>query len=130
MTKKKYAVWIEEDGRWAFGLKTEKSIELTDDEFTALFKGQELGKQIVKGEDGRPKLATANSDSTYIVNSERSWRDKELSRTDIEIYKVQDSDTNSTGTISQWREYRKALRAWPQHKDFPNKDSRPKAPDA
>jgi len=27
-----------------------------------------------------------------------------------------------------WREYRKALRSWPEHEDFPNKESRPVSP--
>jgi len=63
---------------------------------------------------------------------ERSWRDAELSRADIELYKIQDSDPKSMGSDSdaQWREYRKALRVWPEHKDFPNKKLRPVAPDA
>lgn len=61
---------------------------------------------------------------------ERYWRDSELIRSDIELYKVQDSDPKAVGTVAGWREYRKALRAWPEHKDFPNKEKRPVSPDA
>ena len=61
---------------------------------------------------------------------ERLWRDAELARADIELNKVQDSDPKAVGTVAGWREYRKALRAWPEHKDFPNKEKRPVPPDA
>lgn len=60
---------------------------------------------------------------------ERSWRNIELHRADIELYKVQDSDPKSKGSVSEWREYRKALRSWPENPNFPNKEFRPKAPD-
>lgn len=60
---------------------------------------------------------------------ERVWRDSELARSDIELYKVQDSDPKAKGIVPDWRNYRKALRAWPEHNDFPNKESRPIAPD-
>lgn len=61
---------------------------------------------------------------------ERVWRNIEINRADIELNKVQDSDPKAKGAVSQWREYRKALRAWPEHADFPNKEKRPVAPDA
>lgn len=60
---------------------------------------------------------------------ERKWRDCELRRADVELSKVQDSDPNAKGTVGDWREYRKQLRAWPSSKDFPNQAFRPKAPD-
>lgn len=61
---------------------------------------------------------------------ERLWRDSELARADIELYKVQDSDPKAKGSVSEWREYRKALRAYPESEVFPNQESRPVAPDA
>lgn len=71
------------------------------------------------------------SDSTAEVEfQERLWRDSELDRADIELYKVQDSDPKAKGSVSEWREYRKALRAYPESEGFPNKESRPVAPDA
>lgn len=66
---------------------------------------------------------------TQLVFSERLWRDCELVRCDFEVYKVQDSDPNAQGSVGGWREYRKALRAWPEHQDFPKTEFRPKAPD-
>lgn len=59
---------------------------------------------------------------------EASWVTMELQNAGEELDKVQDSDVNAVGTVSQWREYRKALRAWSTHKDFPNKNFRPKSP--
>ena len=67
---------------------------------------------------------------TNLSYTERAWRDSELIRSDIELYKVQDSDPKAVGIVAGWREYRKALRAWPEHKDFPNKEKRPVSPDA
>jgi len=62
--------------------------------------------------------------------SERVWRDAELARADVELFKVQDSDPKAVGSVADWRQYRKELRAWPEHEGFPSKANRPKAPDA
>lgn len=61
---------------------------------------------------------------------ELSWLDVELIRASNELDKVQDSDPKSVGSVSDWRNYRKALRSWPEALSFPNKEFRPKAPDA
>lgn len=58
---------------------------------------------------------------------EREWRGKELNRADIELNKVQDGV--GSGTVSAWRTYRCQLRDWPASPDFPDKGSRPVAPD-
>ena len=60
---------------------------------------------------------------------ERIWRDSELLRSDIELYKAQDADPKSVGSVTDWRFYRKALRAWPESKGFPKEAYRPIAPD-
>lgn len=60
---------------------------------------------------------------------EEQWVALELDRTRYELEKVQDSDPRARGTVSQWREYRKALRSWPEHNDFPDASSRPASPD-
>lgn len=65
-----------------------------------------------------------------LVNDERFWRDSELFRSDIELYKVQDSDAKGVGSVSDWRVYRKLLRMWPENANFPTIEFRPKAPDA
>lgn len=59
--------------------------------------------------------------------NERSWRNSELARSDIEINKIQDGSIK--GSVTKWREYRKSLRVWPDSADFPNEKSRPIAPD-
>ena len=51
-----------------------------------------------------------------LVNSERAWRDAELAKTDIDIYKLEDAGLDATA----YRAYRMALRDYPQQPDFPN----------
>lgn len=58
---------------------------------------------------------------------ERDWRDKELTRADIELNKAQDGD--GIGSVKSWRDYRKSLRAWPTSEYFPSAEFRPIAPD-
>lgn len=64
-----------------------------------------------------------------LPKEERVWRNAELIRADIVLNKVQDSDPKAVGSVSDWRNYRKSLRAWPEHQDFPKTEFRPKAPD-
>jgi len=51
-----------------------------------------------------------------VANTERSWRDAELAKTDIDIYKLEDAGLDATA----YRAYRMALRDYPQQSDFPN----------
>lgn len=62
-----------------------------------------------------------------LASAERSWRDAELNRADIELNKVQDGMGH--GAVGEWREYRCALRDWPEHASFPDAAHRPVAPD-
>lgn len=62
------------------------------------------------------------------AGAERAWRDSELARADIELNKAQDGD--GVGTVKAWREYRKALRAWPSAETFPATEDRPVSPDS
>ena len=103
-------------------------VEISKDKYKELLKGQSENKQIISDSAGNPTLVDHKTEHTSTY--ERCWRDSELVRADIEIYKVQDSDPEAVGTVAGWREYRKALRAWPEHRDFPNKEKRPVAPDA
>lgn len=103
------------------------AVEINEQEYKALFAGQSGGKVIVKGEDGKPILADAYVDHEGI---EKDWRNAELDRADEELNKVQDADPKAFGTVTQWRQYRKELRAWPEHAEFPNKEFRPKSPDS
>ena len=47
---------------------------------------------------------------------ERQWRNSELTKTDIELYKLQDG--MGTGSIEALRLYRNALRKWPENANF------------
>lgn len=50
------------------------------------------------------------------ANIERTWRNAELSKTDIDIYKAEDLGLDAAA----YRAYRVALREYPQQLDFPN----------
>ena len=63
---------------------------------------------------------------TKTEKKERAWRNKELARADIELNKAQDG---GGGVVSDWRDYRNALRNMPEHSDFPSNIARPIAPD-
>lgn len=105
------------------------AIEITDEKRWELIEGQSRGMVIVvNGNEVALQDDEPTEEDKAVV--ERLWRDAELARADIELYKVQDSDPKAVGTVAGWREYRKALRAWPEHEDFPNKEKRPVAPDA
>jgi hypothetical protein len=71
----------------------------------------------------------ADTESPVLDTSqgERVWRNSELARADIELNKAQDGD--GVSTVKAWREYRKALRAYPNTEGFPNSELRPTAPD-
>ncbi len=66
---------------------------------------------------------TIEESEAEMATDERAWRDAELLRADTELNKVQDGD--GTGLVSDWREYRCALRKYPKQPDFPNGE-RPK----
>ena len=56
---------------------------------------------------------------------EMLWVTEQLDWIRDELEKVQDSDTNSYGTVGEWREYRKLVRNWPLDTNFPHKAYRP-----
>jgi hypothetical protein len=101
------------------------AISISRKEYTELLDKQSDGHIIEFTENGVFTIVP-DKDLTF---SERSWRDFELTRSDVELYKVQDSDPNAIGTVSDWRNYRKALRAWPEHEHFPDKAYRPIPPE-
>lgn len=57
---------------------------------------------------------------------ERRWRDSELAVVDIEVNKSM--DTSSPNEVL-WRQYREALRHWPQTVGFPDPSFRPIPPE-
>lgn len=71
-------------------------------------------------EDGNvPEPEFSEADALVIASAEaREFRDGELSRADIMLNRVQDGE-KGIGTQKAWREYRIALRQWPDTEDFP-----------
>lgn len=104
----------------------EDAVELSKQDHVALLEGQAQGL-VISFEYSPPKLVAGPVADP--VAPEREWRDNELLRSDFELFKVQDSDQKASGTVGSWRDYRKILRAWPEHKEFPKKAFRPRAPD-
>lgn len=104
------------------------AIEITSEKRKELLGGESQGLQISCGEDRSPVLIDLPIDPEISIMQENAWIKEELTFAGNELDKVQDSDPKAFGTVSQWREYRKLLRAWSEHKDFPNKESRPVSP--
>lgn len=105
------------------------AVEITQKQYKDFREFQSNGK-IVK-HDGKnfyveDRLPTIED----LILIEKFWVSSELNRVGEQLNLVQDSDPSAVGTVAGWREYRKALRAWPEHKDFPNKEKRPVSPDA
>ena len=65
--------------------------------------------------------------SEELSANERIWRDSELRRADIEVFKAE--DLAGAFDAEGWRIYRKDLRVWPDSVDFPDSTKRPVAPD-
>lgn len=101
-------------------------VEISREKYDEIFSGQSEGKLIVSNEEGYPSLTENAVDHNQL---ERDWRNIELKRADEELNKVQDSDPKATGTVAEWRQYRKDLRGWPENLNFPNSLFRPKSPD-
>lgn len=116
-------------GFWHEGVQDNipnSAVQITENQYNDIYNSINLGN-IVDIVDG--VLIHKSRLITYSPNVERAWRDAELSRSDIELNKVQDADPKSTGTVADWRNYRKLLRALPEKVGFPNPNVRPIAPD-
>lgn len=109
------------------------SIQIDTKLYLELFQGQASGMSIVGDERGHPYLvpqivSTVSEDQ--LAEFEKVWTFSEIDRVRDELEKVQDSDPDAIGTVGAWRDYRKALRVWNEHENFPNIKYRPVAPDA
>lgn len=107
----------------------ETAIHITKTEYLLLLKDISKGclVTVLNGE-----VISTNPGTTYEGSRalEAAWVESEISRARGELEKVQDSDLKAKGSVSDWRNYRKALRSWTENQNFPNKEFRPKAPDA
>ena len=112
--KKEY----EKAGNWPADL-----IELTAVEYTEFFLGlPPSGKAMGVSASGRPEwVDPLPLTDDELAAFEREWRNSELSQADIEINKKEDNGLDA----SRLRQYRNALRVYPQAPNFPHRD-RPK----
>ena len=78
----------------------------------------EITYRFIDVTEGRISLATFKA-----AMAERKWRDAAIAKADVELLKVQDNQ--GIGLVGDWREYRRQLRDWPEHEDFPNPEHRP-----
>lgn len=103
-------------------------IEISKTTKQVLLDGTSSGKIISVVPNGALVLTDPVPVDDELSEGERFWRNSELIISDIHLNKAQDSDPKAKGSIADWRVYRKALRSWPEHKDFPNRESRPVSP--
>lgn len=73
-----------------------------------------------------PPRSEPQKSEAELAAEERDWRDRQLRLADIELFKAQDSGDNSAQEA--WRNYRIALRNWPESEEFPRPDYRPQVP--
>lgn len=101
------------------------AVEISDEVYEQLKAAD--ARLISFDEKGFPSLQESYViDPELLKITEKEWRNSELLKADIEINKIEDGDTKAVGEISQWREYRKKLRDWPEAKKFPDIKYRPK----
>lgn len=120
----------EDEGFYHDGIQSsipDSAIQISEKQYKDFRYEQSKGK-VVKLVDNNFIYSPREITKQEVESLEDIWVSSELVVAGEELDKVQDSDPKAFGTVSQWREYRKALRAWPDHKDFPNKESRPVSP--
>lgn len=111
------------------------SVEVSYDEYRALFAAQEAGKRIQADKAGRPILVDLPGATAEMLDAdERIWRNVALAETDGIISRHRDELEGggaSTLTSKQYTElqaFRRQLRDWPQGDGFPLADHRPAPP--
>lgn len=102
----------------------DNTVGVTKEKYTNLLNEQSSGKEIfIEGDNVLSRAVYQD-----LENIERAWRNAELQRSDVELNKVQDSDPKAIGNVSDWRHYRRLLRAWPDDVNFPDNQFRPVSP--
>lgn len=113
------------------------SVEVSFDDYQALFAAQEAGKRIQADKAGHPVLVDLPGATAEMLEAdERTWRNVELMKTDGIVARHRDElegggATETTLTSKQYTElqtYRRQLRDWPQVGGFPSADHRPVQP--
>lgn len=101
----------------------------SEEEFKTFTSAQAVPEGMCRGPSisGKPAWVPIPPQTTAeAASAERVWRNDELLAADIELNKVQDGV--GVGTVAAWREYRCALRDWPDHAMFPDSAHRPVSP--
>lgn len=103
-------------------------VEISKEQYKTLLGDTNIGKVVVMSGD---ELVGVHPEVTeeQLLLVESLWVQNELIRAGEELNKVQDGDLGAKGTVGDWRAYRKSLRAWPLHDNFPNREFRPASPD-
>lgn len=111
-------------------------VEISAERHAELMEGQSVGKVIAWGNDGFPVLSELSLPSAEdIAATERTWRDQRLSETDGVVTRHRDELEDGLATTlapAQYAElqvYRRALRNWPEAREFPLIEHRPLAPE-
>ncbi|WP_092401122.1 phage tail protein [Pseudomonas sp. NFACC39-1] len=111
------------------------AVEITQKLYAELHEGQSTGKRISSGETGYPILVDPPTQShESLAGVERIWRDAQLVMTDGIVARHRDEleeVSETTLSVEQYLElqaFRRALRSWPEGKEFPLFDQRPIAP--
>ena len=78
-------------------------------------------EEVAAGEATITPFDHVAADAAQAIAEARAWRDGELAKADIEIYKLEDTG----GDTASYRAYRIALRDWPASQAFPDDASKP-----
>lgn len=113
-----FALWVEEDGRFAFAEEDNGGVPIDDDVYRELFAGQERGLQIVKGADGLPTLGEQSGPPEHI-RLELLLRQKvaKMDAATSRIVPLQDAvdlgiaSPADEAALTEWKRYRVQLNA-------------------
>lgn len=111
------------------------AIEIDDDFYAELLRGNSRGQIITSDKHGYPCLVSpAEPSPDYLAEQERTWRNGQLLLTDPLVSRHRDEVEEGGATslaLEQYAElqgYRRQLRDWPQGDQFPLADNRPITP--
>lgn len=109
-------------------------VEITEEQFWYLLKGQNAGKVMAVDTAGQPTLIDPVTGPDELARQERFRRDSELERVKWLRERHRDelelsmSPSLTSDQYSQLLTYMQQLREWPQSPDFPDPAHRPVAP--
>ena len=102
------------------------AVEVDEDLWGQLLTAKDVTWHL--GKDGAVTNEVVPEPTPDYKTLERDWRDAELSYADTALLMAEDNDPTAVGAPAAWREYRIALRGWPESPSFPDKEGRPVRP--